>query len=129
MKPTAEIADFILHRIGNIYFRPLMYGGTADGVEVLLDSYHELWAEIFEKQNEYKEVSYKIHSRQKCGAMNFTLRFRKLHPNAEPEAICSYVVKHWRKISKELGLPIPYEELRNFFKENEKIRLLAVSRG
>lgn len=121
MKTTEEIADFILHRIGHIYFRPMMYGGTADGVELLLHNYHELWAEIFEKRNEYEEARYKIQKRQNCGALGFASKYRELHPDAGQDAVSEYVVKNWRKISKELGLLIPYEELREFFKDNDKI--------
>lgn len=124
MKSSEQIIQFILQRIGHIYFRPLMYGGTAEGVELLLHYYHELWAETFEKQEEYKQIRDRIYRQEDCGSGSLIRRFQEIRKNADGQSTSEYVVKHWRNISKELMLPVPYDTIRAFFKHNEKLSSL-----
>jgi hypothetical protein len=49
MMTTSDIVDFVEDRVGHLYARPLMYRGTADGVDLILHYYHELWATIHER--------------------------------------------------------------------------------
>ena len=38
-----EIVGKLLQRLGFIYERPLMFGGDARGVDVVLWTYHDIW--------------------------------------------------------------------------------------
>ena len=111
MKSVEEVIEFVAKRIGHIYHRALMYGGTPGGVDLILHYCHELWAEIVERQQEYWDTSMRVHEEQDCGAFDFSGRFRKVHPEATDEETVGYVVRQWRKISDQLGVPIPYDEI------------------
>jgi hypothetical protein len=124
MKNADQIANFIIERIGHIYFRPLMYGGTPEGVELILENYHDLWAEIYDQQENYREIMIQAHERQTGGSMGFSWRYSQKHPEASAEEIANHIVSQWRKISKQLGLPIPYKRIREAFQHNEKLRSL-----
>jgi hypothetical protein len=53
MKSAKQIYDHVLETIGQVYYRPLMYGGTAQGVDTLLYQYHALWAFITDQHKEF----------------------------------------------------------------------------
>ena len=110
MKEIIQIEEFILQRISNIYHRPLMYGGSAEGVDLILHYYHEIWAQIFEKQEEYFAISRDVHNKQNCGAANFSFRCRSRNKCADEGEIAKYVVSQWAVISKKLGLQLPLAE-------------------
>jgi hypothetical protein len=106
MKSSEQISDFITDRIAAIYERPLPFGGTPDGVELVLHCYHELWAEIHDTKEEYKSVSLKIHAEQDCGSMNFAFRYKQLNQRTTTDEVAAYVVGQWQRISHELGISI-----------------------
>ena len=122
MKDTEEILQFIASRIGHIYFRPLMWGGTAVGVDLTLHFYHELWAEIHHQQEHYLKISRKIHEQQKCGAASFATRYGLNHPTSSEKERAAYAVEQWRKISKKMVVPVPYTAIRAEFKENDLLK-------
>jgi hypothetical protein len=112
MKSADEIIDFIADRIGHIYHhRPLMYGDTPAGVDHILDYYHELWAEIVDRQQDYRDAFERAHREEDCDAMTFSRRYANRHPNATDEEIANYTVKRWRNISDQLGVPIPHDNI------------------
>lgn len=116
MKTVEEIIAYIAHRIGYIYYhRPLMYGGTAHGVDTLLHYYHELWAEIVDRQDEFRRTSWGVHAEEDCDAASFPTRYARNHPDAKEAEIADYAVRQWRKISERLGVPIPHQELKREF--------------
>lgn len=102
-------------RIGHVYFRPFMYGGTVDCVELLLYFLHDLWAELMEQREAFQSVSQEVHREQRCGAGSFAMQYSRKHPNAAPDEVVSYVVSQWRVIDKRMGLLIPYAEIRQSF--------------
>lgn len=106
MKSSEQISDFITDRIAAIYERPLPFGGTPDGVELVLHYYHELWVEIHEKKDEYTSVRRKIYAEQDCGSMSFAFRHKRLNQGATTDQIAAYVVGQWQRISQEFGIPI-----------------------
>ncbi len=116
MKNIQNVASFIEERIGHIYFRPLMYGGTASCVDMLLHYYHELWAEIFDNKDLYDKVQRKVHDACECEALNFSGRFSFNHPEASELEMVQFVVDQWMIISKELGVSVPYDNIRKLFK-------------
>ncbi len=124
MKSSEEIAESITLRIGHIYFRPLLYGGTPEGVELILHYYHELWSEIFGLQEQYTSARQIVHSEENCGSMGFASRHQKRYPHASRDKTLTYVVRQWRKISKQIGVPVPYSFLRKEFQTNKQLQNL-----
>ena len=116
MKKTDQIIKFIEERIGHIYFRPRMYGGDASGTDMLLHYYHELWAEIFDRRKDYENIRRNLEQKQDCGSASFSIRYKENNPGYSDDKITDYVVEQWKKISKQLGIQIPYEKLSKLFK-------------
>jgi hypothetical protein len=106
MKPAEQILEFVIDRIAHIYSRPLMYGGTPEGVDLILDYYHELWAEIVDLRQNFIESTESVHRKEKCGSKSFSYRFREKRPKANNDEISKYVVNQWKKIDRLLGIPI-----------------------
>lgn len=108
MRTNKQILNFVVERIRNIYLRPLMYGGSPSGVELILHCYHEMWSEILKCKDEYDRCRIKIHRSEGCGSSNFSNRFMELDPDAKEDEIIKYVVTQWKKISDLLGIPVKY---------------------
>ena len=112
MKSNKEIIEFIEERIGHIYFRPLMFGGSASGVDLILHYYHELWAEIFDKVSIYHSIRDKAFEDLNCNAANFSAKFLMDNPTATDRDASWFTVDQWMLISSKLGLSVPYEKIR-----------------
>jgi len=115
MKSVQEIVSFIASRIGHIYFRPLMYGGTAFGVDILLYQCHEFWAESMECRPSFSEIFHDVSNEQDCGAAGFAFHYLRMNPNSSEEEQVMYIVQQWQKISERLGVPVPYNEIEKMF--------------
>jgi len=92
-----------------------MYGGTAEGVDLILHYYHELWAEIKDEQQKHETVLRKILKEQECGAATFSTRYRLNYPNYSESEIASYAVTQWKKISKRFGVPVMNEKKQRHY--------------
>jgi len=92
-----------------------MYGGTADGVDLLLHTYHEIWAVLAERVEAVQEIERAVCFEEDCGSASFSTRFAMTHPEASQVEIASYVVEQWKKVSDRAGLPIPHELLKAEF--------------
>lgn len=104
VKTADEIVAMIVERIGYIYERPLMYGGNPDGVEALLSTLHSLWAISVDREDEYREVSYRHASDEDCGSANFSYHYLRSHPNADVNEQVAYAVANWKVISERAGM-------------------------
>lgn len=111
MKTINQIIDFIEERIGHIYFRPWMYGGDSSGTDMLLHYYHELWAEIYNRHDDYEKIRRNMEQEQGCGSANFSTRFKVNNPDLSDEKVTDYVVDQWKKISEQMNIQIPYEKI------------------
>ena len=111
METVKEIVEFIEERIGNIYFRPLIYGGKASGVETILHHYHELWAEIYGKAEVYHSFRNKLFEELNCGAANFSAKYKIDNSNASELESTFFAVDQWMKISRSLNVAVPYDKL------------------
>jgi hypothetical protein len=113
MKSSEEIIAYLAERIGYIYHhpRPLMYGGTAEGVDLLLWNYHEIWSEVVEKQEEFQTVRRNVLDEADCQAAGFPTRYLWDYPAATQEEVAQFVTKQWRIISDRVGVPIAHERL------------------
>ncbi len=110
MKSPDQVIAFIGQRLAHIYERPLMYGGTPEGVELLLLAYHELWAEITERRVEFAQAERAVSDAEDCGSMGFATRCRRSRPTVSPEEAAQYIVSQWRKIGDQLGISLPAEK-------------------
>jgi hypothetical protein len=116
MKSLQQTIDDLTLRIGCIYYhRPLMYGGSADGVDVILHLLHSIWAYAVDRESEFEREWRSEMEREDCDSANFAFRYKMKHPNASEAEIASYVVEHWKRISLVLSVPIPHARLRDEF--------------
>lgn len=121
MKTPEEIVALLAHHIGLLYYhRPLMYGGSGDGVELTLLNYHHIWAEVVERYDEFRQTWWKVLEEEDCGAANFSHRYSMNHPTASEAEIAEYVCTQYRKISDRLGVPIPHAALKKEFDELQR---------
>jgi len=107
VKSNREIVDFIEERIGHIYLRPKMYGGSASGVDLILHYYHELWSEIFDKLSIYKLICDQTYANLNCGSAGFFTKYSMDNPSASDDEVTNFVIDQWIKISENLGVSIP----------------------
>jgi len=70
------------------------------------------------------EAAHAVANEQECGAASFTHRHRLNHPDSSEQERVEYVVEQWRKISKLVGLPVPYSKIRSGFEGNERLMAL-----
>jgi hypothetical protein len=120
MKSTDQIVDFIVERIGHIYFRPLMYGGSASGVDTILHYYHELWSIIFDEYDNYQSIRNSIEAKLGCGSANFSTKYKMEHSNATEKEVAFFAVDQWMLISEKLGILVPYEKIKKELKKASK---------
>ena len=128
MKTIEEFLGILALRLGDLYQRPLMHGGTTEGVELLLHNYHSLWAEIVEQHDEFWNVWHAVLAEQDCGAANFSTYYARRHPNASEQEILAYVLEHWEDISTRLNIPIQtpaYPAKQQHFCVGDRVQLIS----
>ncbi|MFO0896614.1 MAG: hypothetical protein U0836_04205 [Pirellulales bacterium] len=119
MTSIDEVIEHLAYRIALIYYdNPFSYGGYAEGVDNLLCTYHQVWAEIVGRFDEFRDVRWKVGEEDSCGANNFSGCYLQQHPDADNEAVTEYVVQQWRKVSDRLGVPIRHEEIQQELEES-----------
>ena len=104
---AGEILAFVLDRIARISRRPLMYGGNAEGVGLILHYDFELWAEIVGRRDEYESARIEVHKGAEAGAASFSSRYREDHPEASEDEVAGHVVHQWMSIAERCGLDVP----------------------
>src|ERR1051325_5632335 len=109
MKSATQISDSIAFKIGDVYLRPLIHGGTAEGVDLVLFCYHGIWAEIHGLEDELRTARFAVSEHQKLGSMSFAKRYKRRYPKAREQKAAAYVTSQWRRISEMIGVPIPYD--------------------
>jgi hypothetical protein len=109
VKHAADLMRFVLKRLEDIYEQPLVYGRTSDGVDLVLHYYHELWAFLAGREDDFRRVSCDAHAEQLGGSGPFVAQYRWQEPAASEEEVLCYVVGRWRDISDRLGVPLPWQ--------------------
>lgn len=118
MKSSEAMVAYLAEQIGLMYYHnPLMYGGTAFGVETLLYAYHQAWAHLVDFDGDWRDMWWKALEAEDCGSADFSHRYSMNHPEAPEMEVVAYVVKHWRPVSEKLGVPIPHAALEAEFRE------------
>jgi hypothetical protein len=107
MLNSDKILQVVLRDLSLVYDRPLMFGGDANGVEVVLWTYHHLLAEIVERNEEYVSIRDAQHSECGCQANSFSGHFRaNIRKGCSEIEAVRYPVEQWQVIDKKLGLVI-----------------------
>src|SRR5262249_37322361 len=108
MKDGFRILQFVLSVIGRIYERPFMYGGDADGVELILWHYHQLQAEIVDRREEFDAVLESFTLNRQCCVMGSAGHYREhVRPEAPEDEVVRYVVAQWKAIDERLRIAVP----------------------
>lgn len=82
MRDGRQIVEFVEERIGHIFRRPLVYGGTPEAVDSILHCYHELWAVAHDREGDFQAVSTATHLSEGCGSASLnttTAQVVRLH--------------------------------------------------
>ncbi len=119
MTSIDEVVEHLAYRIALIYYdNPFTYGGYAEGVNRLLETYHEVWAEIVGRYEEFRDCCSKLWEEDECGANHFAGCYLAKHPDADDEDVTEYVVQQWKKVSDRLGVPIRHAEIQRELEES-----------
>lgn len=111
MMTTDETVSWLLARIGHVIDRPLMYGGSASGVELILHHYFELLGAVTHRHDEFEQARRAALHAEDCGSQNFAGRYHSLHPHAPEPEVADYVARQWKRIAEQLGLQVPSQPL------------------
>jgi hypothetical protein len=106
MTDAGQILAFLVGRIGSVYLRPRMYGGDAAGVQAVLGTYHDVWAEVAGRRDDFERAVVAVNVARGHGAMSADGYFRAHAPGgrgATEEAV-AYVVAYWKAVDAALGL-------------------------
>ena len=118
MRSTDDVVAYLITRIGYVYHHSgaLVYGGTAEGVNLLLRTYHEIWSVCTNREQDLAETLSAAKDAANCGAATFAGRYAMNHPEASEEEVARYAMDRFREVSDQLGMPIPHEELEREFR-------------
>jgi len=110
MKDVDEMIRYLLMRISQVYLRPMLCSYQARGIMMALHCYHELWAVITDRSEDFWSIRWKIHEEENCGPLGFDGHY-KLNlagddGSSEAGAI-AYVIRQYRRIDERLGVVLP----------------------
>ena len=69
-----------------------MYGGTAEGVDLLLYYHLELIAFCLGREDEIRGIVADVHEREGCQSASFAFHYRRNRPEARKDETARYVV-------------------------------------
>lgn len=120
MKTSDEIVEHLQEIVTRIYLRPAMYGQNVGEVEQALFIYHQLWAFVTERSDDYFRALADAGEAAGCGNMSFDWGYRKLHPDAAEHEVLEFALRHWATVTGRLGMPVPadYPDSRHSFSPN-----------
>lgn len=70
MRHADDIRRFIIERLGFIDDRPMMYGGSAEGVDLIIHNYHELLSFIEGCHERYRAAERDVHAQGPASHQN-----------------------------------------------------------
>ena len=115
MWTAQQLSKFLELRIGHILtgrMGPMMFGGSAQGVDTLLHNYIELWSRLHECHDAYDYARASRLSALKAGSANFAFHYRRKHKKESEFAAANYVALQYKKIIKQLQLPVPWNQIK-----------------
>jgi hypothetical protein len=103
MRASDEIVEHLVQRVMDVFQRPLMYGGTAAGVDLILHEYLALWAFVVGRESDFEQEWCSELRREKCGSANFSTRYALNHPGVKEAETAAYVVERWQAITRAMA--------------------------
>ena len=107
MRTAGEILAFALDRVEQISARPLMYGGTAEGTDLILHNFHEVISVIIGREDEVRAIVEDVLGSEGCGSANFATHFRRSRPDADEHETARHVVSRWAVIGERVAEHLP----------------------
>lgn len=115
MWTAQQLSEFLALRIGHILttpMGPMMFGGSAQGVDTLLHSYLEVWSRLHERYEDYETLRCQRLSALNAGTANFAFHYRRRHKSQSEFHAANYVALQYKKIVKQLQLPVPWDQIK-----------------
>jgi hypothetical protein len=113
MSDAPDIIQLLRERVGHAYHRPIMFGGSPEGVDAVLHCYHELWAAVLGRDQEFEAVWSAVRAKSKCGASGFASGRRGQRDRPADPEVMEFVVTQWREVDRLLNLIVPAEPLES----------------
>lgn len=112
MWTAQKVSEFIERRLGDVLARPLMFGGNAEAVDNVLHYDLELWSRLNERYEDYDAARSSRLSALDAGSAGFAGHYRRKSPKASEVAAANYVALQYKKIIKQLHLPVPWKQIK-----------------
>jgi len=107
MKTVGQVVEFLQDKFRFAYQRPLMVGGSAEDLDLVLFNDHQMWAAILGREDDFDRIRGEIYTEVGSQAMGFATFFRRKKPKGSEQELCDLVVAQWKRIDQLLNLPIP----------------------
>ena len=104
MLDALAIIDRLTSDIRCTYDRPLMHGGTAEGVGLVIQNLQTTLAACLEVEEKYRAAVAELSERDGHQAMSCAGYFASICPSATEEEKAGYVVAFYRRLDASLGL-------------------------
>lgn len=107
MKRDLTVIKYLLNGIEEVYQRPKMFAVSADGIMVALSLYHEIWALVSGRLDDYYSAIRKMGEEEKSGPYRFDEPYKHeicaVLNMSEDDAI-AYVIRQWQRLDERLGI-------------------------
>jgi len=107
MRTVEQVVEFMQDVIAFAYQRPDMVNLSADGLDLVLQNNHHLWAEIVGRHDEFYQVFSDVCMEVGSGTDGFARHFRREMPNASEQELCGHVIAEWKRIGERLKMLVP----------------------
>lgn len=104
MLDAPAIIDRLTSDIRCTYERPLMHGGTVEGVGLVIQNLQTTLAACLEVEEKYRAAVAELSEREGHQAMSCAGYFASICPSATEEEKAGYVVSFYRRLDTSLGL-------------------------
>jgi len=101
------IIDRLASDIRCAYDRPLMHGGTAEGVGLVIYNLQTTLAACLEVEEKYRAALAELSEREGHQAMSCAGYFASIYPSATEEEKAAYVVSFYKRLDALFGLTTP----------------------
>lgn len=104
MLDAPAIIDRLASDIRCAYDRPLMHGGTAEGVGLVIHNLQTTLAACLEVEEKYRAAVATLSEREGHQAMSCAGYLASIRPSATEEEKAAYVVSFYKRLDASLGL-------------------------
>ena len=115
MWTAQQLSEFLELRIGHVLttpMGPMMFGGSAQGADIVLHNYIELWSLLHGRLDDYRVAREARSAALNAGSANFAFHYRRRHKKQSEFHAANYVALQYKKIIKQLQLPVPWKHIK-----------------